>query len=172
MGSKTPSTAAASQLAHLSTKTFFESDKARKLFFQQLAEGLQTGGVGARIPIIQRATEAQMAADAQANRQNRETTARAGLSGSPFDVANQLGARTAQSSKEAAIGPNIVQQMIGGASEATTAATGIPGLSSAANIKQQAASQGASMQGQEISAGASAGGSILAAVLASALSSA
>lgn len=169
MGSKTPSTAAASQLAHLSTKTFFESDKARRLFFQQMAEGLQTGGVGARIPIVQRAVEAQMGANAQANQQNRERTARAGLTGSPFDVANQLGAQAQQSQKVAAIGPEMVNQMISGAGQDVTAATGLPGLSSAAGIKAGAAAQGAATQGQEIAGGASAGGALLAAVLAAAL---
>ena len=166
MGSKTPSTAAASQLAHLSTKTFFESDRARVNFFKQLNEAMTTGGVGARIPIIQRAVEAQSAAEGQSQTLGREKTARAGLSGSPFDVASQLGQQTEASSRIAAVGPTMAANMFQGAGGEVTSATGIPGLAEAAGIKQGAANQAASTQGQEVAAGGAATGAIAAALIA------
>jgi hypothetical protein len=75
----------------------------QKLLAKQTLEALQTGGVGARIPIIQRAVEAASAAGGQVSERARQLTARAGLAGSPFDVASQLTNERAVSSAIAGI---------------------------------------------------------------------
>jgi len=99
------------------------SQPARKLEFQQLTEALQTGGVGARIPIIQRAVEAAMGAAGQSETLGRERTARAGLAGSPFDVASQIGTHTANTANIAGIGPSIASQLIAQGPNMVNAAT-------------------------------------------------
>jgi hypothetical protein len=165
MGGKAPSMHAAKLLAGLSARTFFESDPSRRNYFRQLNEALKTGGVGARIPIIQRAIEAQSAANQQTNTLNREKVARAGLGGSAFDVNAQLAAHTIQSRQLAGIGPSMAQAMIGEAPSLITGATGIPGLSAAAATESQAAGQASASQAQMVGGAGSALGSLGAAYL-------
>ena len=53
----------------------------RNAVLSQLTEALTTGGVGARIPIIQRAVEASQQATAQGVNQTKEDLARSGING-------------------------------------------------------------------------------------------
>lgn len=161
MGGKTPSTHAANQLAQLSSKSFFESDPSRRSFFKQLNEALQTGGVGARIPIIQRAVEGQNAVNAANLVNTQGLLARGGLGGTPYGV-NQLAGQTAAGAQASAdIPTRIAMEMIAGAPSAVTAGSGIPGLAAAASLQQQAQAQGAAT-----AAGTGqAGGAILASLL-------
>ena len=57
------------------------SNKPRNLLLGQLAEALSTGGVGARIPFVQRAVEASQQATAQGLARTREDLARSGVNG-------------------------------------------------------------------------------------------
>lgn len=108
------------ELENLFKNLIGEANPARKLELSQLTEALQTGGVGARIPIIQRAVEAAMGANQQSETLGRQQTARAGLSGTPFDIASQLGTRTQDSAQVAGIGPAIASQLIGQGPELTS----------------------------------------------------
>jgi hypothetical protein len=87
----------------------------QKLLAKQTLEALRTGGVGARIPIIQRAVEAATAAGGQAMEKTRQGVARAGLTGSPFDVNTQLAGNTAISSAIAGIPAKAGMEMVGAA---------------------------------------------------------
>jgi hypothetical protein len=104
---------------------------------QQITELLSTGGVGARIPIIQRAVEAATAASGQAAQRNREVTARAGLTGSAFDISNQLGHQARSSAAIASIGPQMASQMLAQAPSAiaNTVQLGLSAVSS--DIRRQ-----------------------------------
>lgn len=53
----------------------------RNLLLGQLAEALSTGGVGARIPFVQRAVEASQQATAQGLARTKEDLARSGIGG-------------------------------------------------------------------------------------------
>lgn len=70
--------------ARLSEEYFELLRPLLELFTSQGVEALQTGGVGARIPIVQRAVEGTRVAASQAERQTTESLAQAGLAGTPF----------------------------------------------------------------------------------------
>lgn len=161
MGGKTPSTAAAKQLATLSELTFNQSKGARKALYEQLTEALKTGGVGARIPIIQRAVEDVKAGTAQAIAGSQKQYARAGLAGSPIAIQNIAQQRMAGSQAAARVPTDYAQQLIAAGPGLVSAGTGIPGLAAAANLQQQAAIAGQQAQSQLIGSGTSAVGTIL-----------
>lgn len=161
MGGKTPSTAAAKQLATLSELTFNQSKGARKELYNQLTEALKTGGVGARIPIIQRAVEDVKAGTAQALAGQQQDYARAGLSGSPIAIQGLAQQRMAGSQAAARVPTDYAQQLINAGPGLVSSGTGIPGLAAAANLQQQAANIGAQNTAGLYGAGGSAIGQIL-----------
>lgn len=61
-----------------------ETRQPRRELFGQILESLQTGGVGARVPIIQRSVEASNRATSDSQRQTTEQLGIAGLLDSPF----------------------------------------------------------------------------------------
>ena len=67
------------------------SRPARQELFGQVTEALQTGGIGARIPIISKAVESSKAATSQALTQIDESLARSGLSDSTFGARIRAG---------------------------------------------------------------------------------
>lgn len=161
MGGKTPSTAAAKQLATLSELTFNQSKASRKELYGQLTEALKTGGVGARIPIIQRAVEDVKAGTAQALAGQQKQYARAGLSGSPVAIQGLAQTRMAGSQAASRIPTDYAQQLISAAPGLVSSGTGIPGLAAAANLQQQAAIAGAQNTAGLYGAGGSALGQLL-----------
>jgi hypothetical protein len=146
MGGKTPSTHAANVLATLSQQMFAESDPARRLMLRQLREALATGGIGARIPIIQQAVRNVQATTQQQLQQARNLLARQGLGASPFAATLLSGIQAAGAQQAATIPTDIARELIGVGPSLLTSASGIPGLSSAAAIQAQAQAQGTANQ--------------------------
>jgi len=69
------------------TRKFFREDITEplaKLFIPQVEEALQTGGIGARLPIAQRGVEAARSGTSQALQTTEERLGRANLVGTPF----------------------------------------------------------------------------------------
>jgi hypothetical protein len=125
---------------------FQESNPARRQMFQQLNEALKTGGVGARIPIIQRAVENVNAATSLATRGASADFARAGLAGSPFAAQALAGIRAGGAQQAAEIPTQIAQELISAGPGLISSGSGIPGLASAASIQQSAANAAAQNQ--------------------------
>lgn len=83
----------------------------RNLLLGQLAEALSTGGVGARLPFVQRAVEASQQANAQGLSRTKEDLARSGVSG--LFARNALaGQRQAGNLASSQIESNLLQQFI------------------------------------------------------------
>jgi hypothetical protein len=122
----------------------------RKDLMSQITDLLQSGGVGARVPIIQRAVEAETAAAGQDATVNRQNTARAGLIGSAFDVSNQLQHQTSSSSAIAGIGPNMAAQIFSQVPSIISNQTA-QGLQ-AVSMETQRRAQNAMMQAQMLNA--------------------
>src|SRR5438876_4705928 len=61
-----------------------QTGPVRKELLGQTLEALKTGGVGARIPIIQRAVEASKQATSSALKETTASGGAAGLAGTPF----------------------------------------------------------------------------------------
>jgi len=61
-----------------------ETSGVRQTFTQQLLEALKTGGVGARVPIIEQAVEGTRRAASKATTQTAEELARQNLAGTPY----------------------------------------------------------------------------------------
>ena len=80
--------------ARLSEEYFEMLRPLLELLSSQGVEALQTGGVGARIPIIQRAVEGTRVAASQAETRTTESLAQAGLMGTPFGENILAGQRT------------------------------------------------------------------------------
>ena len=89
-----------------------ETSDLRTGFIDQLTEALETGGVGARIPIIARAMEGTREAGSKAMTSTAEELARSRLAGTPFGEKIMAGER-----RQAEIAPQntrtqIIQQML------------------------------------------------------------
>ena len=90
-----------------------ETGTLRQTLQSQMLEALMTGGIGARIPIIQRAEEEQRRAVSQAMREAEAGLAQKGLSGTPFgeQILAEMGL-TGQMNI-AGIGPQMVSEWLG-----------------------------------------------------------
>lgn len=94
---------------------FWEGTKEiRETYQSQMQEMLTTGGAGARIPIVQRAEEAQRRASSQALGDVSEQLALKGLAGTPIGE-NTL-AQTIQQGRSAVagVGPGMAAQWLQG----------------------------------------------------------
>lgn len=89
-----------------------ETGPLRNTFVDQLLEALTTGGIEARIPIIQRATESAKASLSDSMSGLRDSLARSGLSSSPFGKATVAKAYNEGQLGVSQIAPNIIQHMI------------------------------------------------------------
>lgn len=141
-----PSTHAADTLASLSEKMHKESDPARKMMFSQLTEALKTGGIGARIPIIQRAVADVNASTARSSQVAGQMLSRSGIGGTPYAAQALQGIRAAGAETAARIPTDTAQEMIRGGPGLITSGSGIPGLSAAASLQQSAANQASQNQ--------------------------
>jgi hypothetical protein len=95
------------------SKTLFKT--AKPLFQESAAqqlEALKTGGVGARIPMIQRAVEASKAATAGALRGTTDELAATGLAGTPFAASTLAGTRMSGEQATSQIPTTIAQHVI------------------------------------------------------------
>ena len=102
-----------SKFATTMMKEFWaETRETRQTYQDQMQELLTTGGVGARVPIIARAEEAQRTATSQAIGSVDERLAQKGLAGTPFGEA--IRAQTVQqgASTVAGVGPGMAAQWL------------------------------------------------------------
>lgn len=106
----------------------------RESLFKQILEALQTGGVGAQIPIIGQAQERQQQALSRSIEGTKEDLFRAGLGQSPFGIDILSRQRTAGEQGIARIPTDIAQQFISMAMPGSLGATqsSIGGLGQAA----------------------------------------
>lgn len=127
-----------------------ESKPVREETFRQALEALQTGGIGARIPIAQRTVEQTRAATSQAMRQTEAGLASAGLGDTPFGqnilAATRLGGETATAN----VPTDIAQQFINLAPGLSlgSANTIVSGLTGAADIGTRLGIAGAQVGAQ------------------------
>ena len=75
------------KLSTMASQLFSETDPTRKLLGEQFAEALSTGGVGAHIPIINRAVENSRVATSNTLRQLDDSMGKFNLSGTPYGQA-------------------------------------------------------------------------------------
>lgn len=75
---------AGEKLAGVAQRIIRETNPVRREILGQQLEALQTGGVNAQIPIVQRAVDASNRAASQATEAARSDIARTGLAGTPF----------------------------------------------------------------------------------------
>jgi len=126
-------------LMQMGQKLFKQSGPVRKELFAQVLEALKTGGVGAQIPVIQRAVENSRAASGQALQQTSDQLAGANLSGTPYGQSILAQGRIAGNLASANIPTDIAQQFIGmGPGLATTTAQqGLGAVQSATSLNLQ-----------------------------------
>ena len=90
-----------------------ETRGVRRDLMSQIQEALASGGVGARLPLVQNAVSQAQGALGQSLRGAESQLAQMGLQGTPF-AASQLGNMRMQGQQQiAAIGPGLTQQFIG-----------------------------------------------------------
>jgi hypothetical protein len=78
------STSGSQALENLTSQLTAESAPSRQEMFRQVLEGLQTGGIGARIPIVSAGQEASRLATSRALQGTTESLSRSRLVGTPF----------------------------------------------------------------------------------------
>lgn len=100
------------KLEAITKRLFQESQGVRKESLSQVEEALKTGGVGARIPIIQRAVEAANASSSQAQTGTEESLARVGLTGTPYGQRILAGQKQQGAFAASQIPTDYVQQLI------------------------------------------------------------
>lgn len=116
-----------------------QSRPVRQEVFAQILEGLRTGGIGARIPIIQQAVEASRQATSSALRQLDQSLAQTGLAGTAFGARARGETLLAGEQRTAQLPTELVQQFINTAlSQATqTPTTIVQGLGAASQSQAQ-----------------------------------
>lgn len=149
-GGKSSRASGSRQLEAFAGELRTESRPGRRELFGQIFEALRTGGIGARLPIIQRAVESSMGATSQALRETEDRLRGVGLEGTPFgqrilsDVTREGEFATSQ------IPTNIAQELINLAPSFITGAgqtaTGAGGAATAANARVQSANVAAQAQ--------------------------
>lgn len=156
MGGKAPGESPSAKAAgRYAREVEWQSAPARRLFFQQMAEAMRTGGVGARVPIIQRAVSDIQRATALAQQRAAGSFATAdqdpGMAFARQQVLGQIGRegarlRTTVPTAIAGVYRGQAPTALGraGAAQADlygTATAGYRAALEAAAIKQQAISQ-------------------------------
>lgn len=98
-------------LANMSAKLNRQTNKPRKLILGQMTEALRTGGVGAKIPMIQQAVSRSNQATSAGIAQTAEQLASRNIGG-PFAQRIMAGQRLAGNQQAAAIPTEMAQQLI------------------------------------------------------------
>jgi hypothetical protein len=101
-----------------------ETEELRKTFWGQLLELLQTGGIGAQIPIIGQAEEQSRKATSKALSDLTNSLATSGLAGTPYGERAEAEARVQGESSVMQNIMNVVMQMFNAISGATTGLAG------------------------------------------------
>ena len=129
-GGKGPETEASDTQSEISQDLYKTAKPLTSELFGQMLEGLRTGGIQARIPIIQSAVDSQKRATSDALRSLDESLGQSGLAGTPYGARVRSEASIEGASKEAAIPTNSVLDFLKGAiglatGTNTTAETGL-----------------------------------------------
>lgn len=103
------------ELDRLATSLFKQTKPVRTEVLNQTEEALKTGGVNARIPIIQRAVEATRAGAGQTTQATEESLAKAGIAGTPFAERILADIRQKGALDTSTVQSNIINQIIGNA---------------------------------------------------------
>lgn len=111
-GGKTGETGSSKDLARLAKKFSKETKGLRKETISQMFEALTTGGVDARIPIINQAVERSKQATSASMRGLDETFAQSGLAGTPFAARAKTETAAQGRQAESQIPTQIVQQIL------------------------------------------------------------
>lgn len=130
-GGKSPSTEASTNESQIANQLFSESTPVRQELFKQILEGLQTGGVQAKIPIIQSALESSRVAQSNTMKGIDENLATSGLSGTPFGARTRAEAQEAGNQQIGQIPTNIIRDFLSVAPGYSSQASGqaLQGLS-------------------------------------------
>lgn len=136
-GGKSPSTSASSALEDIGKQLFTESQPVRQELFGQILEGLQTGGIGAKIPIIQRAVEESRIAQTQSLRQLDDQIAQGRLAGTPFGERLRADANIGANATTSRVPTDVVRDFLGVAPGFTSNAgqQSVAGLGSASSAQ-------------------------------------
>lgn len=131
-GGKGPDTEASNTQSAASQDLFKTAKPLTTALFNQMLEGLQTGGIQARMPIVQAAVDAQKQKTSDAARTLDEQLGQSGLAGTPYGERIKSEAATSAAATEAAIPTNSVLDFLKGAIGLTTGTntTAQSGLSS------------------------------------------
>ena len=106
----------ASQLQQQGATLFSQSQQVTQPLFAQMAEALNTGGIGAQIPLIQKSVEASRQATSQGLREAEELGARVGGGRGSSALSNTLGQLALQGNLATSqIPTNIASQFISAA---------------------------------------------------------
>lgn len=152
---------AARRQAQISEDVLREAAPIREELFAQILEALQTGGVEARLPIVQRAIEASRSASSRAIQQTQDRLAAQGLSGTPFGENILANLEFSGRQQAGSIGPMFAQELSGLAPSIALGqpALALQGIGSAGNIfAQLAAARSAQIGGLAGAFGGMAGG--------------
>ena len=129
-----------------------QSGPVRDQVFSQISEALRTGGVNARIPIIQSSVEASKAATSQALKGLDQQTAQAGpgYANSPFAQMVRAQTQLQGSQSTEAIGPAIAKEFVDIAPSVALGSSAqiFTGLGTASSLGLQGAIAGQSLQAQ------------------------
>ena len=127
------------KLAKIAKKFFKETKDVRRELQDQFMEALVTGGVEARIPIIQKSQEASREATSSSLRQLDTQLAQSGLAGTPFGENIRAQTMMTGEQRTAAIPTEIVGQLLQQIPGFVTGAnqTVVSGLGSAASAEAQ-----------------------------------
>lgn len=128
---------AGEKLAGVAQRIIRETNPVRREILGQQLEALQTGGVNAQIPVIQRAVDASNRAASQAMEATRAEIARApGIAGTPFATRTLGDVALEGRARSAAIPTAIATGIIGNAPAFVEASTrsGLGALSQAADL--------------------------------------
>lgn len=154
------------EMAGRSRALFGQTAQPRREILGQLTEALRTGGVGAKIPVIQRSVEASNQANSQALAQTAQQLAQRNIGGTA-GARILAGQRLAGAQQTSQIGPQMAQQAIAQFMPflAQTQGLGFGSLSQLAQAQQQNEQFNAAQRNAAIQGGGLFGGGKIAGIL-------
>lgn len=141
------------RLAGQGQALFKQTSQPRKLLLRQMTEALRTGGVKAKIPLIQQAVSQSQQATSQATRQTSEELASRNIGG-PFASRMLAGTRLAGAQNTAQIPTRVAEGLIAQVMPflSNTQQLGVGATAQAAGLANQLDQFNAGAQGQMIGA--------------------
>ena len=127
------------KLGQIAETILKQAGPLRKELLGQTLEALKTGGVGARIPVIQRAVESSKQATSNALRGTTESLGATGLASSPYGQSILANIRTQGGQATSQIPTQIAENFIGAAPGivASMQGQGLQGLQASGSIELQ-----------------------------------